>query len=246
MGRLDNKNVILTAAGAGIGRASALAMAREGATVYASDINQAFLDALAQEHENIIVHQLDATDGKAIIALRDDLPAMDVLFNCAGYVHDGTIMDADDDVWTRSFEINVRSHARMIEAFLPGMLENGGGSIINMASVVSSITGAASRCVYGTTKGAVIGLTKAIARDYVGDKIRCNSVCPGTIMSPSLKDRLSARGDYDGALQAILDRQPTRELGTPEDVATMVVYLASDDAKLCTGQNYIVDGGWTI
>jgi len=246
MGRLEGKKVMLTAAGAGIGRASALAMAREGARVYATDIDDAALQSLALEYSGIITHKLDVTDKAAILALRDQVPAMDVLFNCAGYVHDGTILDADDAVWSRSFEINVRSHARMIEAFLPGMLENGGGSIINMASVVSSITGAVSRCVYGATKGAVIGLTKAVARDYVGNNIRCNAICPGTVMTPSLQERLRARGDYEEALQNILNRQPTRELGRPEDVANMVVYLASDESKLSTGQNFVVDGGWTI
>lgn len=246
MGRLENKNVVLSAAGAGIGRASALAMAREGARVYATDIDQAALESLSAEQPSIITHPLDVTDATAIKALRGQLPNMDVLFNCAGYVHDGTILEADDDVWKRSFDINVLSHARMIDAFLPGMLENGGGSIINMASVVSSITGAVSRCVYGTTKGAVLGLTKAIARDYVADKIRCNAVCPGTVLTPSLQDRLRAKGDYDAALQSILDRQPTRELGTPQDVANMIVYLASDESKLSTGQSFVVDGGWTI
>lgn len=246
MNRLIGKTAVMTAAGSGIGRASALMMAQEGALVYATDINTSFLESLKAGNDAIITRSLDATDPAAIRALAGDLPPVDILFNCAGYVHHGTVLDADEDIWMRSFELNVLSHARMIEAFLPGMIESNGGSIINMASVVSSITAAINRCVYGTTKGAVIGLTKSIARDYVGDKIRCNAICPGTIMTPSLQERLEAGGDYDTALQNILTRQPTRELGLPEDVANMVVYLASDESRLSTGQNFVIDGGWTI
>ena len=246
MGRLANKTVFMTAAGMGIGRASAIAMAHEGATVYASDIDEASLLSLARESDNIVIHRLDVTDSNAIAALPRHVPVPDVLFNCAGYVHDGTLMDINDEIWHRSFEINVRSHARIIETFLPRMIENGGGSIINMASVVSAITGAASRCVYGATKGAVLGLTKAIARDYVKQGIRCNAVCPGTVLTPSLKERLRARGDYDAAYQEILTRQPSGEITHPEDIAPIVVYLASDESKVATGQFFVVDGGWTI
>ena len=155
-------------------------------------------------------------------------------------------MEADDDVWQMSFEINVRSHARVIETFLPAMLENGGGSIINMASVVSALTGAVSRCVYGATKGAVLGLTKAIAKDYIEQGIRCNAVCPGTVLTPSLKARMKARGDYEKAYQEMLARQPTRRFANPEDIAPIIVYLASDESKAATGQFFVVDGGWTI
>lgn len=246
MGRLENKTVFMTAAGMGIGRACAIAMAKENALVYASDIDQPSLDSLGQQSGNIETLKLDVTDSAAIAKLPEQVPVPDVIFNCAGYVHDGTVLDADDEVWTRSFEINVRSHARVIETFLSGMISNGGGSIINMASVASSITGAASRCVYSATKGAVLGLTKAIARDYVEQGIRCNAVCPGTVLTPSLKDRLRARGDYDEAYNQILQRQPTGEIAYPEDIAPIVVYLASDESKVTTGQFFVVDGGWTI
>ncbi len=236
----------MTAAGMGIGRASAIAMANEGARVYASDIHLPSLQSLAAENSNIITLQLDVTDAEAIRKMPERVPLPDVLFNCAGYVHHGTVMEADDEVWARSFEINVRSHARVIETFLPLMIENGGGSIINMASVASAITGAADRCVYSATKGAVMGLTKAIARDYVKQGIRCNAVCPGTVLTPSLKDRLHAQGDYDKAYQNILRRQPSGEIAQPEDIAPIIVYLASDESKMATGQFFVVDGGWTI
>ena len=246
MARLSNKIVFMTAAGMGIGRASALAMANEGAQVFATDIDQPSLDSLVSECPAITALKLDVTDAQAIKQMPQLVPVPDVIFNCAGYVHDGTLMDADDEVWQRSFEINVRSHARVIETFLPLMIKNGGGSIINMASVASAITGTASRCVYSATKGAVLGLTKAIARDYVGSGIRCNAICPGTVLTPSLQDRLRARGDYDTAYQAIMARQPSGEIAYPEDIAPIVVYLASDESKVATGQFFIVDGGWTI
>lgn len=246
MGRLANKTVFMTAAGMGIGRASAIAMANEGARVYASDIHRPSLDSLAEESSNISVIELDVTDSRAISELPKIVPVPDVLFNCAGYVHDGTIMDADDEIWNLSIAINVRSHARVIETFLPQMIENGGGSIINMASVASAITGAASRAVYSATKGAVMGLTKAIARDHVKQGIRCNAVCPGTVLTPSLKERLRARGDYDKAYKEMLERQPTGKMAHPEDIAPIVVYLASDESKVATGQFFVVDGGWTI
>ena len=246
MARLSNKIVFMTAAGMGIGRASALAMANEGAQVFATDIDQPSLDSLVSECPEITALKLDVTDAKAIKQMPQLVPVPDVIFNCAGYVHDGTLMDADDEVWQRSFEINVRSHARVIETFLPLMIKNGGGSIINMASVASAITGTASRCVYSATKGAVLGLTKAIARDYVGSGIRCNAICPGTVLTPSLQDRLRARGDYDTAYQAIMARQPSGEIAHPEDIAPIVVYLASDESKVATGQFFVVDGGWTI
>lgn len=246
MGRLAGKTVVMTAAGMGIGRACAIAMAEEGARVYATDIDQPSLDSLTEVNSNLECLQLDVTDAPAITALRDQVPTPDVLFNCAGYVHDGTLLEADDEAWERSFQINVRSHVRMIETFLPAMIENGGGSIINMATVASSLMGVASRCVYSATKGAVLGLTKSIARDYVQQRIRCNAVCPGTVLTPSLKARMAARGDYDKAYEEMLDRQPTREMTHPEDIAPMVVYLASDESKVATGQFFVVDGGWTI
>ena len=244
--RLEGKTVVATAAGAGIGRASAIAMAREGATVYATDIDEAALESLNALSDNLICSKLDVTNPEGIAALAETVPRPDVLFNCAGFVHAGTIFEADDAAWDTTFAINVRGTARMIEAFLPGMIENGGGSIINMASVVSSIPGAANRCIYGASKGAVLGLTKSIAAEYVREKIRCNAVCPGTVMTPSLKARLEAGGNFEEAYEAILDRQPTREMAVPEDIAPIVVYLASDESKIATGQFFVVDGGWTI
>lgn len=244
--RLEGKTVVATAAGAGIGRASAIAMAREGATVYATDIDEAALESLSAVSDNLICSKLDVTDAGGITAFASTVPTPDVLFNCAGFVHDGTLLAADDAAWDKTFSLNVRGTARMIEAFLPGMIESGGGSIINVASVVSSITGAANRCVYGASKGAVMGLTKSIAADYVTDKIRCNAICPGTVLTPSLKARMAASGDYDAAYETLLDRQPTREMATAEDIAPIVVYLASDESKIATGQFFVVDGGWTI
>lgn len=244
--RLEGKTIVTTAAGAGIGRASAIAMAREGAIVYATDIDEAALESLSAVSDNLICSMLDVTDPQGITALAETVPTPDVLFNCAGFVHDGTIFKADDAAWDRTFAINVRGTARMIEAFLPGMIENGGGSIINMASVVSAITGAANRCIYGASKGAVLGLTKSIAADYVQDKIRCNAVCPGSVMTPSFKARMEAGGNYEEAYEKMLDRQPTREMAMPEDIAPIVVYLASDESKVATGQFFVVDGGWTI
>ena len=246
MNRLKQKTVFMTAAGMGIGRACAIAMAHEGAIVYASDIDKPSLDSLSKESKNIRCLELDVTDSQAIARLPESVPTPNILFNCAGYVHDGTLLDADDEVWLKSFEINVRSHARVIETFIPAMVENGGGSIINMASVASAITGTASRCVYSATKGAVLGLTKSIARDFVDKGIRCNAVCPGTVLTPSLKARLRARGDYEKAFQEVLNRQPNREMAQPEDIAPIVVYLASDESKVATGQFFVVDGGWTI
>lgn len=246
MGRLKNKKVFMTAAGMGIGRACAIAMANEGAAVYASDIDLNALQSLACEVPIHATMPLDVRDSKAIQYLRRTVPVPDVIFNCSGYVHDGTLLEASDEAWTESFEINVRSHARVIETFLPEMMERGSGSIINMASVASTITGTSSRCVYSATKGAVLGLTKAIARDYIQYGIRCNAVCPGTVLTPSLKQRLSVRGSYDDALKEICARQPTGELAHPHDIAPIVVYLASDESKVATGQFFVVDGGWTI
>ena len=246
MDRLKEKSVFMTAAGAGIGRACAIALAAEGAQVFASDIDDDSLESLARENDGIHCMHLDVTDAEAIRKLPEQVPVPDVIFNCAGYVYDGTLLEASDEIWQKSFEINVLGHARVIHAFLPTMIENGGGSIINMASVASAITGAASRSVYGATKGAILGLTKSIARDYVQSGIRCNAVCPGTVLTPSLKDRMSARGDYEKAYQQMLARQPTGKMAQPEDIAPIVVYLASDESKVATGQFFIVDGGWTI
>jgi len=244
--RLEGKTVIMSAAGAGIGRASALAMAAEGAIVHATDIDTGALSTLAAEHENIHCAPLDVTDAGAISAFAAAAPTPDVLFNCAGFVHDGTVLDADDAAWEATFALNVRAMGRMIEQFLPRMIENGGGSIINMSSVASSIKGVTRRCIYSASKGAVLGLTKSVAADFIGDGIRCNAICPGTVLTPSLKARMAAGGDYDTAFEAMLNRQPTREMATPEDIAGMVVYLASDESRVATGQGFIVDGGWSL
>ncbi len=244
--RLSGKNVVMTAAGAGIGRASAIAMAREGATVYATDIDDNALASLSEISPNLICSHLDVTNPAGVTELAGSIPTPDVIFNCAGYVHNGTILDADEAAWERSFAINVRAMGRMIETFLPSMIKNGGGSIINMATVASSITGVANRCIYGASKGAVLGLTKSVAADFVGDGIRCNAVCPGTVMTPSLQARMEVGGNYEEAYEKMLDRQPTREMSKPEDIAPIVVYLASDESKVATGQFFVVDGGWTI
>lgn len=236
----------MTAAGAGIGRATAIAMANEGAVVYATDVDRGALDSLEKQSPNIRCSLLDVTQPAAITELAKEIPTPDVLFNCAGYVHDGSVLDADDAAWELSFAINVRAMGRMIEAFLPAMISNGGGSIINMSTVASSIKGVANRCVYGATKGAVLGLTKSVAADFVKDGIRCNAVCPGSVMTPSFRARMEAGGNFEEAYEKMLDRQPTREMATPEDIAPIVVYLASDESKVATGQFFVVDGGWTI
>jgi len=242
--RLAGKTIVMIAAGAGIGRACALAMAAEGATVHATDIDRDSLDGIAGAR--IITAPLDVTDAAAITEFAAATPVPDVLFNCAGYVHHGSLLDTDDDAWEHTLTLNLKGTARMTRAFLPGMIAAGGGSVINMGSVVSSITGAADRCAYGASKGAILGLTKSIATDYIHAGIRCNAVCPGTVLTPSLKARMAARGDYAAAYAAMQARQPTGELAIPEDIAPIVVYLASDDSRIATGQFFTVDGGWTI
>jgi len=242
MDRLSNKRAIVTAAGQGIGRASALAMAHEGATVLATDINA---DALASlEHKNISTAVLDVCRNSDVAAKVAEFKP-DILFNCAGFVHHGTILDATDDEWDFAFDLNVRSMFRMIRAALPGMLERGNGSIINMSSALSSIIGAPNRYIYGTTKAAVIGMTKSVAIDYITKGIRCNCICPGTVDSPSLHDRLHATGDYETAMKAFVARQPMGRIATAEEIAALVVYLASDDSAFITGQPHVIDGGWS-
>jgi 2-keto-3-deoxy-L-fuconate dehydrogenase len=240
--RLNGRIALVTAAGQGIGRATAEQFAREGARVIATDINKRALAQLA----GVEARELDVTNGASIAALAAEIGAVDVLFNCAGYVHTGTILECNEDDWDFSFSINVKGMYRMIRAFLPAMLAKGGGSIINMSSVASSVTGAPNRFVYGASKAAVIGLTKAIAADFVTQGIRCNAVCPGTVESPSLEDRLTATGDYDKARKAFIARQPMGRLGKPEEIAELVTYLASDAAAYTTGQIHVIDGGWTI
>lgn len=244
--RLKDKTVFATAAGAGIGRASALAMAREGATVFATDVDETALEELSEESHNINAFVMDALDADAIGGAVTRVGAPDVLFNCTGYVHHGTVLEASDDDFDYSFNLNVKAHFRIIRAFLPGMIDNGGGSIINMASVASSIKGAPNRCVYSATKGAVIGLTKAVAADFIGEGIRCNAVCPGTVDTPSLRERMHAQGDYEAARRAFIARAPMGRMATAEEVADLVVYLASGESDFVTGQTHIIDGGWAL
>lgn len=243
--RLKGKNVLVTAAGQGIGRASALAMAEEGAKVFATDVNMETLSTIRNaNHENIEIFELDVrSDDSVREGVRRAVP--DVLFNCAGFVHNGTILEAQDEDWDFAFDLNLRSMLRTIRASLPGMLERGSGSIINMSSACSSIIGAPNRFIYGTTKAAVLGLTKSVAIDYITQGIRCNAVCPGTVDSPSLHDRLHATGDYDAAMKAFVARQPMGRIAQAEEIAALVVYLASDESAFTTGQGHVIDGGWS-
>ena len=245
--RLSGKRCLITAAGAGIGRESALACAREGAHVLATDIDAAALASLAAENTAIEVRTLNVTDPAAIGGLVADEPAFDVLFNCAGYVHQGSILECDEEAWRRSFNLNVDAMYRLCKAVLPGMLARGSGSIVNMSSVASSIKGAPNRFVYGVTKAAVIGLTKSIAADFVARGIRCNAICPGTVDTPSLGARIAALGgDQDAVRKSFVDRQPMGRLGDPREIAALVVYLASDESSFTTGQTHVIDGGWSI
>ena len=244
--RLKNKTALVTAAGQGIGRASALALAAEGAQVWATDVNPRLLDGYAGV-AGIRCMQLDVRDKEAIARVVASMPALDVLFNCAGFVHAGTVLQATDDEWDFAFALNVRAQFWAIQAALPRMLDHpGGASIINMASVCSSIKGLPNRFVYGTTKAAVIGLTKSVAADYVAQGIRCNAICPGTVDTPSLQQRIDAYPDPVAARQAFIARQPMGRLATAEEIAPLVVYLASDESKFVTGQAYAVDGGITL
>lgn len=245
-GRLAGKHALVTAAGAGIGRATALAFAKAGATVFATDIDAASLSTLTAEHDAIVTHVLDVTDPAAIDALVGSLDRVDVLFNCAGYVHAGTILDTDAASWRRSFTINVDSMFHLCRAVLPGMLQRGSGSIVNMSSVASSIKGVPNRFAYGTTKAAVIGLTRSIAADYVARGIRCNAICPGTVKTPSLAERVRALGgDEEAAWQSFTSRQPMGRLGDPAEIAALALYLASDESSFTTGTTHVVDGGWS-
>lgn len=243
MGRLNGKTALVTAAGQGIGRASALAMAREGAKVIATDINAAALADLAAQ--GVETRLLDVRDPAAITAMAADIGRVDVLFNCAGFVANGSILECDDDQWAFSFDLNVTAAYRMCRAFLPAMIEGGGGSIINMASVASSIIAVPNRFVYSSTKAAVIGMTKSIAADFITKGIRCNAVCPGTVDTPSLQERMAATGDYETGRKAFLARQPTGKLAQAEDIAALVLFLASDESAFVTGTANVIDGGWS-
>ena len=242
--RLSGKTALVTAAGQGIGKASALAMAAEGATVWATDVNAKLLDSYAGV-PNIHTAVLDVMDKPAIQKLIDGMPAIDVLFNCAGFVHAGTALDATDEQWDFAFDLNVRSQFWMIQAVLPKMLANKKGSIINMASVVS-IKGLPNRFVYGASKAAVIGLTKSVAADFVMQGVRCNAICPGTVDTPSLADRINVYEDPVEARKNFIARQPMGRLAQAHEIAPLVVFLASDESAFVTGQSYGIYGGMTI
>ena len=247
--RLTGKTAFVTAAGQGIGRATAIAFSEQGARVIATDINSATLESLRAEI-NCTTHKLDVTDAAAVIATAEAAGPINVLFNGAGFVHSGTVLDCTEEDWTFAFDVNVRSQFRTIKAFLPGMLANGGGSIINVASVAGSIKGVLNRFVYGTTKAAVIGLTKSVAADFITRGIRCNAICPGTVMSPSLRDRIAAQSQASGQSLAqvegsFAERQPMGRLGRVEEIAALAVYLASDESSFTTGTAQIIDGGYS-
>ncbi len=238
--RLNGKRALVTAAGQGIGRACAEAMIREGAVVFATDINAGTLATL----ESAETFVMDARD-PAQISAAVERAQPDILVNCAGFVHNGTILEATEEEWDSAFDLNVKSMFRTIRAVLPGMLGRGGGAIVNMASAASSIIGAPNRAVYGATKAAVIGLTKAVAKDYITQGIRCNAVCPGTVDTPSLHQRLQATGDYEAAKTAFIARQPMGRMAEAHEIAALVVYLASDESAFMTGQAVTIDGGWS-
>jgi 2-keto-3-deoxy-L-fuconate dehydrogenase len=239
--RLAGKTALVTAAGQGIGRATAELFASEGATVLATDINADLLAHIP----GCRTRRLDVRDPQAITAAISEAGPIDVLFNCAGYVHAGTILDCDESAWNFSWDINVSAMYRIVRAALPGMLERGHGSIINMSSVAGSIKGVPNRFVYGVTKAAVVGLTKSIAADFVSKGIRSNAICPGTVDTPSLHERLTATGDYAAAWAAFTSRQPMGRLGRPAEIASLALYLASDESAFVTGQCHIIDGGWS-
>ncbi|NJM28986.1 MAG: SDR family oxidoreductase [Rhizobiales bacterium] len=245
-GRLQGKTIIVTSAAQGMGRAAAIAMAEEGAKVFATDIRADLLPELTAAHKAIDAFELNVLKDADVAAASKRTGPADILFNCSGFVHHGTILDCADKDWDFSFDLNVKAHYRMIRAYLPGMLEKGKGNIVNMASVASSIKGVVNRAVYGASKAAVIGLTKAVAADYISKGIRCNCICPGTVETPSLYDRMRASGDFEKAKAAFIARQPMGRLASAEEVAKMIIYLASDESDFVTGQAFVIDGGFTL
>ena len=245
-GRLQGKTAIITSAAQGIGRATAIAMAKEGAKVWATDINAELLKTLPAEHSGIEVLTLDVLKPEAISAVAAKIGTPDILFNCSGFVHHGTIMECEEKDWDFSFDLNVKSHYRMIRAFMPGWLAMGSGCVVNMASVASSIKGVPNRLVYGASKAAVIGLTKALAADYTTKGIRVNAICPGTVETPSLYERMKAQGDFEKAKAAFIARQPMGRLAQADEIAGLVVYLSSDEAAFITGQTFTIDGGMSV
>ncbi|MEJ0013820.1 MAG: SDR family oxidoreductase [Bauldia sp.] len=250
MNRLKGKRAFLTAAGAGIGRATALMFAAEGAEVIATDLKLPLLADL-KDHGVAETYSLDVRDTKAVRALADKVGTVDILFNCAGFVHHGTALTTSDEDWDFSFDINVKAMHRAIGAFLPAMLKKGAGSIVNISSGASSVRGIPNRYVYGASKAAIIGLTKSVAADFIRQGIRCNAICPGTVQSPSLDGRIAEQAKATGKpeseiRQAFIDRQPMGRLGTAEEIAALAVFLASDEAAYCTGQLYLADGGFAL
>ena len=243
--RLRGKRALITAAANGIGRETALVFVREGAQVLATDIDAESLKSLAEEDGRIATHILDVTDSGAVVeGLMGE--SFDVVFNCAGWVHQGTIEECDEAAWSRSFAVNVSSMYHVCRSVIPAMVSAKGGSIINVSSVASSVKGAPSRFAYGTTKAAVIGLTKSIAADYAGHRIRCNAICPGTVLTPSLRERVSAQGGAPNAVwQKYIERQPLGRLGEPREIAALALYLASDESAFTTGSTFVIDGGWS-
>lgn len=245
-GRLHGKTAIVTSAAQGIGRAAALAMAREGCKVWATDIRADLLKELEAEQPGIETFVLDVLKQEQIDAAAKRVGTPDILFNCSGYVHNGTILETDDKAWDFSFDLNVKAHFHMMKAFLPAWLERGKGTIINIASVASSIKGAPNRFVYGATKAAVIGMTKALAADFTSKGIRVNAICPGTVESPSLIERMKAQGDFEKAKAAFIARAPMGRMADAAEIGHLVVYLASDEAAFVTGQTFVIDGGWSV
>ncbi|HJQ59886.1 MAG TPA: SDR family oxidoreductase [Vineibacter sp.] len=241
--RLKGKRCLVTAAAQGIGAATARAFAREGADVWATDVNESALAGATAGLSGVRAEKLDVLDKAAITAMAGRLGGIDVLFNCAGFVHHGTVLDATDEQWRFAFDLNVRSMFWTIQAFLPGMIGKGGGSIVNVASAASSHKGAPLRFVYGTTKAAVVGLTKSVAVDFVKQNVRCNAICPGTVQTPSLDERIAAQGGDPSMFRA---RQPTGRFGSADEIAALAVYLASDESAFTTGTTHVIDGGWSI
>lgn len=246
-GRLSGKTAFLTAAGQGIGRSTALAFHREGANVFASDVNADLIKTLGEDAPEISTMVLDARDTDAINAAAAEVGAVDILFNCAGFVHHGNILQTEEKDWDFSYDLNVKSLWRMLRAFLPGMIANGGGSIVNMSSAAQTIKAAPNRACYSSTKAAVAALTKSVAVDFVKDGIRCNCICPGTVQSPSLEDRIKAMpGTYEENRAAFVARQPMGRIAEPEEIAMLAVYLASDESGFTTGTEAVIDGGWSL
>ena len=245
-GRLEGKKIIVTAAGQGIGKATAIAFHNEGANVTATDLNEKTLADLNKEYPDIKVQKLDSTDNSAILEFTKTLDTVDVLFNAVGFVHHGTILDCEEKDWDFSFDVNIKAMYFMCKAILPLMIKQNGGSIINISSIASSLKGLPNRFVYGASKAATIGLTKAIASDFVKQNIRCNSIAPGTVFSPSWQDRVNQSPDPIQAKKDFIARQPMGRLGTAEEIASMAIYLAGDESTFTTGNTFSVDGGMTI